>query len=55
MMTLMFIVLAVLAVGLVIELITAARSPLGYQDESGFHIGRENTASMETLKFENPS
>lgn len=55
MMTLMFIVLAVLAVGLVIELITAARSPLGYQDESGFHIGREHTTSGETLEFENPS
>lgn len=55
MMTLMFIGLAVLVVGLVIELITAARSPLGYQDENGFHLGREKTASGEALEFENPS
>jgi hypothetical protein len=55
MMTLMFIALAVLAVGLIVELITAARSPLGYQDESGFHLGREQTASGEALEFENPS
>lgn len=55
MMTLMFIALAVLAVGLIVELITAARSPIGYQDDSGFHLGREQTASGEMLEFENPS
>jgi hypothetical protein len=30
---------AVLAGGLVLELFAAARAPLGYQDEHGFHLG----------------
>jgi hypothetical protein len=32
-------VLALMVGGLVVEICTAARAPLGYQDEAGFHLG----------------
>lgn len=34
-------ILALLAGCVSLELYTAARAPLGYQDESGFHLGAE--------------
>ena len=34
-------VLAFLAGGLTLELYAAARAPLGYEDEHGFHLGPE--------------
>ncbi len=34
-------VLALLAGGVSLELYAAARAPLGYQDEEGFHLGTE--------------
>jgi hypothetical protein len=33
--------LALAVVGLVVELVAAARAPLGYEDEQGFHLGSE--------------
>lgn len=55
MMTVMLILLGLIAVGLIAELIAVARAPLGYQDESGFHFGRESAAGAEKSGCENPS
>lgn len=44
MMTGMFISLALIAVGLIVEWIVAVRAPEGFQDEPGFHFGRERAA-----------
>jgi len=55
MMTVMLILLALIAVGLISELIAVAKAPLGYQDESGFHFGRESAAGAEKSECENPS
>ena len=55
MLTVVFILLAVIAVGLITELVTAVRAPFGYQDESGFHFGRERAASAHESGCENPS
>jgi hypothetical protein len=41
MMDLALSVLALVAGGFVLELYCAARAPLGYQDEYGFHLGFE--------------
>ncbi len=41
MMDLALVVLALLAGGLTLEIYAAARAPLGYQDERGFHLGPE--------------
>jgi hypothetical protein len=32
-------IVALVAGGLIVELFAAARAPLGYEDESGFHLG----------------
>ncbi len=47
MITVTHILLAFTAVGLITELIAAARAPFGYQDASGFHFGREHAMSMD--------
>ena len=41
MMDLALSVLALVAGGFTLEIYTAARAPLGYQDELGFHLGPE--------------
>jgi hypothetical protein len=41
MMDLAISVLALVAGGLTLEIYAAARAPLGYQDELGFHLGSE--------------
>ncbi len=55
MMSLLIIVAALFAAGLFIELVSAASAPLGYQDETGFHFGREHTDSVDPRESENPS
>lgn len=55
MMAMLHIAMALIAAGLVVELFTAASAPLGYQDESGFHLGPEKTDARDDAKFENPS
>jgi hypothetical protein len=55
MMTVMFTLLAFIAIGLITELIAVAKAPLGYQDENGFHFGRESAAGAEKSECENPS
>ena len=55
MMTVLFITVALVVAGLIVEMIAAARAPLGYQDESGFHFGREQAAKAESSESENPS
>ena len=48
-------VLAFLAGGLTLELYAAARAPLGYEDEHGFHLGSEAYEHAEERLSENPS
>jgi hypothetical protein len=47
MMTVVLCILAFSGVGLLVGLITAARAPLGYEDESGFHFGVETPRGRE--------
>jgi hypothetical protein len=47
--------LAFIAGGLSIELFAAARAPMGYQDESGFHLGAEPRDRGEDFQSGNPS
>ncbi len=55
MMDFVFIIVGLVAAGLMVELFAAATAPLGYQDENGFHLGcdRRNTAGDSELA--NPS
>ncbi len=53
MMTIFFIALALAAAGLVTELIAANHAPFGYQDEMGFHLGKDESRNPAGL--ENPS
>ena len=39
--------LAFIAGGVTLELFAAARAPLGYQDEHGFHLGAEPSADQQ--------
>ena len=55
MISFLIIIAALFAAGLFVELISAAAAPLGYQDETGFHFGREHRASADALESENPS
>ena len=54
-MTVFLILLAILAAGLITELVAANRAPFGYQDEHGFHFDTGLRQGSETLKLENPS
>ena len=47
--------LAVIAGGFTIELFAAARAPLGYQDERGFHLGPETRSGADDSHSGNPS
>jgi hypothetical protein len=48
-------ILALVAGGVTLELFAAARAPLGYQDDRGFHLGAQPTESTEDLQAGNPS
>jgi len=48
-------VLALLAGCVSLELYAAARAPLGYQDEQGFHLGVEARNCAENCPSEQPS
>jgi len=41
MLAILFTTLGVCAVALIAEWLACAAAPLGYQDETGFHFGRE--------------
>ena len=47
-------ILALVAGGVTLELFAAARAPLGYQDERGFHFSAESR-SREEAQSGNPS
>jgi hypothetical protein len=47
--------LAFIAGGVTLELFAAARAPLGYQDEHGFHLGAEPPANKMDPQAGNPS
>lgn len=55
MMTVICITFALLAAGFFTEMIAASAAPLGYQDETGFHLGAEATAPHAPFDLENPS
>jgi hypothetical protein len=40
-------ILALVAGGVTLELFAAARAPLGYQDDRGFHFGSETRVTAE--------
>jgi len=46
MMTVLIIVLALLAVGLITFAFAAKHTPLGYQDADGFHFGNKEKKSV---------
>jgi hypothetical protein len=48
-------ILALVAGGVTLELFAAARAPLGYQDDRGFHLGVEQQETAEDLQTGNPS
>ena len=54
-MTAFLILLAILAAGLITELVAANRAPFGYQDEFGFHFGADRDQTSEAFQLENPS
>jgi hypothetical protein len=53
MMTIFFIAIALVAAGLATELIAANHAPFGYQDETGFHLCKDEAPNPAGL--ENPS
>ncbi len=55
MMAILNIILALIAAGVVVELFAAATAPMGYQDESGFHLGPEKTGAADEIHSGNPS
>jgi Na+-driven multidrug efflux pump len=54
MITLLIITAGLFAAGFFVEVVSAATAPLGYQDERGFHFGRENSEA-EAFEIGNPS
>ena len=54
-MTVFLMLLAVFAAVLITELVAANRAPFGYQDEHGFHYGKDPQENSTTFKLENPS
>jgi hypothetical protein len=48
-------ILALVAGGVTLELFAAARAPLGYQDDRGFHLGAQSTETAEDSQTGNPS
>jgi hypothetical protein len=55
MMTIFFILLAIVAAGVITELVAASQAPFGYQDEQGFHFGSDRNQAAGIFELENPS
>ncbi len=55
MITSLLIALALLAAGLITELVAANGAPYGFQDEQGFHFGNPHSDSPPRFESENPS
>ena len=54
-MTVFFILLAIVAAGVIAERVAANRAPLGYQDKHGFHFGTPDRGTPTAFELENPS
>ena len=54
-MTAFLVLLAIVAAGLMIELVAANRAPFGFQDEYGFHFGSDYPEPPKAFELENPS
>ncbi len=54
-MTVLLIMLGWIAAGVIVELAAAALAPLGYQDETGFHLGQKQARRADDQDWENPS
>jgi hypothetical protein len=50
-MTAVLIIFGLIAAGLGIGLVVTAMAPLGYQDETGFHLGQQQGASREDIPY----
>jgi len=55
MITVLIILLALVAAGVITELVAASRAPFGYEDEQGFHFGMERGENSQVFELENPS
>jgi hypothetical protein len=53
MMTVMLIFAALVAAVLFVELVSATKAPIGYQDDDGLHFGSDHIT--DSSDFENPS
>ena len=51
----MIITALIMGAGVIMELCAVMRAPLGYQDETGFHIGAKNADDEEGRLWQNPS
>ena len=51
----MVIVAFLIGAGIIIELCVVMAAPLGYQDETGFHIGAEDGKSDDSQPRVNPN
>ena len=54
-MTVFIVLLALVAAGIITELVAASRAPFGYEDERGFHFGNERGEAPKVFELENPS
>jgi hypothetical protein len=55
MIMVLIITAGLFAAAFFVEVVSAATAPFGYQDESGFHFGREYPTSAEASEIGNPS
>jgi hypothetical protein len=53
-MIVVLMVFGLIAAGLGMGLIIAARAPVGYQDETGFHFGQETGATSDEVPYAIP-
>jgi hypothetical protein len=51
----MVIAALIVGAGVILELCAVLKAPLGYQDETGFHIGSKGAESEEGRRWLNPS
>lgn len=51
----MVIAAIIVGAGVILELCAVIGAPLGYQDETGFHVGSEGADNEDTRRWLNPS
>ena len=48
-------ILALIAGGLLLELVFVTHAPLGYEDEQGFHLGADPRSAAQNVPSAHPS